>query len=78
MSAKARTLLAAATERPEAEIPKDAAIGTFEAWDSLAHIRLFAALEQELGRETTPEEAVSITSLDTLQAVLDAKGAPGQ
>lgn len=71
MTVTARDLLAEATERAQGEVPETAAIGSYEPWDSLAHIRLFTALEAALGRELTSEEAAGISSVATLQAVLD-------
>lgn len=71
MTDTARDLLATAVEQPAGDLPDDAAIGTFEPWDSLAHVRLFAALETALGRQLTSDEAISIRSLGSLAAVLD-------
>ena len=35
-------------------IPDDVRIGTFERWDSLAHLRLVLAIEQKIGRQLDP------------------------
>jgi hypothetical protein len=35
-------------------IPDDVRIGTLERWDSLAHLRLVLAIEQKIGRHSTP------------------------
>lgn len=72
MSDAARKLLGEMTRQEADAIPPDAAIGTFDPWDSLAHVRLFVALEEKLGRSLTSHEAVSIRSLKDVQLLLDA------
>jgi acyl carrier protein len=56
-------------------IPTDARIGIFERWDSLAHMRLILALEQQIGRLLDPDEAITVESLDDVARLLngDAK-----
>lgn len=66
----ARNLLAQALEVDPDLVAADASMATLEAWDSLAHVRLIAALEMRLGRQLTPEEAVAIASLDDIAALL--------
>lgn len=66
----ARALLAQALEVDADIVAVDASVATLEAWDSLAHVRLIAALETRLGRQLTPEEAVGIASLDDIAALL--------
>ena len=76
MTNRARDMLAEAVNLPAEDLADDAAIGTVEGWDSLAHIRLITAIERFLGRELTTDEAISINSLASLGRVLDeaAKG----
>ena len=57
-----------------AAVPEDARIGSFERWDSLAHLRLMLALEAEVGRELDAEEVVRIECLDDVRALLEANG----
>lgn len=70
MMDQAREILAEALNLPGEQVPDAAAIGAQEGWDSLSHIRLIAALEKALERELTTEEAISINSLTSIQAVL--------
>jgi hypothetical protein len=42
---QARAILADAISIPPEAIPDDAAIGTVEQWDSLAHMRLLIGME---------------------------------
>ncbi|MEL6478721.1 MAG: phosphopantetheine-binding protein [Pseudomonadota bacterium] len=67
---RARTLLAGAVNLPEADLPADAAIGSLEGWDSLAHIRLITALEEALERPLTTEEVIGVNTLDSITALL--------
>jgi acyl carrier protein len=71
---RARHLLAAALEIDPALVGPDAAIGTLEAWDSLAHLRLMQAIEQAIGAELPAESIVEIASLADVAAVLERKG----
>jgi acyl carrier protein len=71
-SSAAKRLLAEATGAEAAFVPDDARIGSFERWDSLAHMRLVLALEQLVGRQLDPDEVVEIESLDDVRAILEA------
>lgn len=66
-------LLADALMIPEQDVPAGARLGHVEQWDSLAHARLLLALEEKLGRQLTPDEAVAIETLDDIARLLDAK-----
>lgn len=66
----ARALAAEAFGVPPEAVPAGAAIGEVEAWDSLAHLRLILAVETQLGRELTTEEAAAIVSLADVERLL--------
>jgi len=68
--AQARQLLAEAIGAEPGAVPEGARIGTFERWDSLAHLRLILALEKRIGRELDPDEAVEIEGLEDVAALL--------
>ena len=70
----ARRLLAQAVHAELAAVPEDARIGSFERWDSLAHLRLVLALEAQVGRELDAEEVVRIECLDDVRALLEVNG----
>ena len=72
----ARRLLAAATGCAAADIGDDAAIGAFEPWDSLAHMRLIMGIEEETGAEVSPELVVEIGTLVEIAAYLDRAQTP--
>ena len=71
---RAKKLLAEAANCDSAMIPDDVRIGGFERWDSLTHLRLVLAIEQQLGRELDPDEAVRIESLADVAALLAPAG----
>jgi acyl carrier protein len=68
----AKMLLADAIYADVAAVPDDARIGYFEPWDSIAHLRLILSLEEALGRQLDPDEAVEIESLSDIAALVDA------
>jgi acyl carrier protein len=67
---RAKELLAEAANCDSVMIPNDVRIGTFERWDSLAHLRLVLAIEEQIGRLLDPDEAVRIESLADVAALL--------
>ena len=69
----AKQLLAEATGADAAAVPDGARIGGFARWDSLAHLRLILALEEKIGRQLDPDEAVRIESLQDVAAFLEQK-----
>jgi acyl carrier protein len=73
MEDRARTLLADAIGADPAQVPPDARIGTFERWDSLAHLRLILAMEQQLGRQLDPDEAVAVECLADVARLLNGR-----
>jgi acyl carrier protein len=71
--AGAKKLLAEAFHVDAAAIPDTAHLGGFERWDSLAHLRLILALEEKIGRQLDPDEAVRIGSLEDIAGLLDRR-----
>lgn len=55
------------------EIKEDSSMDTIEAWDSLKHMRLVIALEQELGVEFDDEEVVELLSLRLIELAVTEK-----
>jgi len=69
-SQQAKKLLADAANCDPSAIPDDVRIGRFERWDSLAHLRLVLALEEQIGRQLDPDESVRIETLADITALL--------
>jgi len=49
--------------------------GTFEPWDSIAHINLVLAIEQEFRVSFTPQEAASVDSFEAMVSFLEDRAA---
>ena len=75
---EARALIAQATGRDPDAVPADAAIETFDAWDSLSHMRLMLLLEDKLQRPLTSDEIVSVRSIEDVHLLSCRDGATGR
>jgi acyl carrier protein len=73
-TSRARALLAAALKIDVVELEMDAAIGRTERWDSLAHLNLILALEEQLGRQLDTDTMLAIECLADIEALLAAAG----
>lgn len=63
-------LIASALNLDPAGISPKTALGIAPQWDSLAHMRIILALEEEIKRQLTPEEIISITTFNDVKKVL--------
>lgn len=59
-----------------AAITADSSSDTIESWDSLRHMNLVLALEEEFGVSIPDEEAANITSYALIKLVLEELTAP--
>lgn len=57
------------------EISGGVVLGQFEKWDSLRHMSLVVALEEEFNVTFTDEEITDMLSLDLIVEILVSKGA---
>lgn len=55
------------------ELPVDASSETLEEWDSLRHLDVVMALEHRYSASFTPDEIVTMRSVDGIRRVLAAK-----
>ena len=72
---KARALLAQALNVPEQDVDSSTMIGVTQQWDSLAHMRLMLALENELGFELEMEAVFKVASLSDVEVILSSEQA---
>jgi acyl carrier protein len=56
------------------EIDESLTLAGTENWDSLTHMELIAALEQEFSVELSADDIVTMVSYPAIQAVLMSKG----
>ncbi len=68
---QARAILAEALEIDRSVVDENSSMGTLEAWDSLAHVRLILAIESVIGRALEPEMMVEIEHVNDVAKVLD-------
>ena len=61
---------------PEEYITLHTSPDTLEAWDSLQHLNLMLAIEQEFGIQFTPEEMEQLVSVARIAECLDSKYPP--
>lgn len=54
-------------------VPADASAETFLPWDSLGHVRIVVAVEEEFGVRFATAEIPELSSLDKLVAALAAR-----
>lgn len=68
----AKGILAEAFSLAAAQIPDDARLDNFEPWDSLGHVKVMLALESALGRNLSTEEALDVTDLASVAALIES------
>lgn len=67
---KVRKIMAEVLEVDGSMIGEDSAIGDIPNWDSLNHLRIIAAIEQEFGMQFTPDVLMELEDFgDIVNAV---------
>jgi acyl carrier protein len=72
---RVRAVLASVLGIDAAKVPDDASASSLEGWDSLRHINVILALEDEFGAEFSADEVGQLTSLPLLAAAIAARRA---
>lgn len=70
-----KQVMAAVLEIPADSIGEDTSMDTVEAWDSIKHMNLVLALEDEFGVSIPDEDAANITSYPLIKLVLNEQAA---
>jgi len=65
-----KRVMAAVFGIAESDITEDASPDTIEAWDSLRHMSLVLALEEEFGVEFTDDQTVEMLNIKLIKAIL--------
>jgi len=73
IESKVRGVLADVFGLDAAEIGSDTSADTIEAWDSLQHLTVVLALEEEFDIQFTDEETVAVVSFDLIAATVAEK-----
>ncbi|KRA60357.1 acyl carrier protein [Caulobacter sp. Root655] len=66
-----KKVMAAVLRVPEAQIGPDTSTDTLPTWDSLRHMNLVLALEQEFGVSIPDEDAANLSSYALIKLVLN-------
>lgn len=74
MGTNLEELLAELLQIPVTKVTADLAMKDLDVWDSLKHMELIAALEQQFELQFTFEEIVSMRSVGDIKRVLSNKG----
>ena len=73
MEDRLRQVMSQIFKVPLDQINDETKVETIEAWDSLNHINLVLALEQEFKTTFAPEEIISMVSFEEIQEILKQK-----
>ena len=74
MGAKFTKLIADVLRIKEGDVKDSVSIGSIDTWDSLKHMELIVAIEQEYGISLTADEIVSMVNVGAIKGVLKNKG----
>ena len=74
MNERLRALIAEILDMRPADIAADMARESTTQWDSLSHLRLMTALEDEFGVSLTMDEIAAVRTPRQLQTIIDAQG----
>lgn len=55
------------------ELPENPAPNLIETWDSLNHMNLIVAMEEEFGLEFTDDEMVDFLDFNTIESIIKEK-----
>jgi acyl carrier protein len=70
---RVRLIVADTFSTPAEQITLASSPDTIETWDSLQHLNLMLALEQEFGLQLTPEEIEQLLSVEQIVALLSTR-----
>ena len=70
MEERVREVMAAILGLEEDEIEDDTSLNTVESWDSLKHMNLILALEEEFDVEFSDDQVVELTSYREIRETL--------
>jgi acyl carrier protein len=70
---RVRIVVASVLELPEERLEPASSPDNIETWDSIQHLNMVLALEQEFGVEFTPEEIEQMLSLELIALLVQEK-----
>jgi len=66
-----RELLATALAMPKSDIGPKTSLSETKEWDSLAHMRIILAIEEQLGRCLSPDEILETKDFGTVDRLIE-------
>jgi len=73
MLERVQRIVADVLEVPLEQVKPESSPDTIETWDSLHHLNMVLALEQEFGVQFAPEEIEQLLSVELVAALLEEK-----
>lgn len=73
MESKLKRLFSEVLGVPESKIQNDSSPESLEQWDSLNHMNLILALEQEFNVTFTPDEMIELLNFELIKKTLTVK-----
>ena len=73
MKEKVFSIISRIMDVPVESVNEDSSPDTIEAWDSLKHMNLILAFEEELGVQFSDEEIVEMLSVELILLTLEEK-----
>ena len=70
---KVKSIIAEVLDVPVQDITEETAIGDIEAWDSLHHIQIVAAIEKEFDFRFTPDVMMELEDVEDIVAAVEAR-----
>ena len=69
-----RDVVADVLEISPEEVRPDLSSASVETWDSFRHLQLILAIESEFGVQIDPQQIPDLTTVASIEAVLEQKG----
>jgi len=73
LAERIKKVMSAVFEIPVGQIKDDSSPDTIESWDSLKHMNLVVALEEEFEIEFTDDEIMESMNFSLIQLIIDGK-----
>ena len=73
MRERVRRIVSDVLQLPLEEVRADTSPDTVESWDSIQHLNLVLALEQEFGAQFDPDEIEELLSVELMVALIEEK-----
>jgi acyl carrier protein len=73
MNERLRDVMGGTFGVPASDIPVEAALGEYGPWDSVGHLDLMLAVEQEFGVQIPSETMLQLTTSQAIESYLNSR-----